>query len=160
MSIYRRTGDKHFQAKWNDPASGCTKQKSTKTNIRLEAERFAVLLEKELNSGTYVEQTKTKRSTFRERYETEVVPGLAEKTAEAIWQTVVQLGEVSGDTAENRKKSEKPEKTQVIRAKESKNMRAQGFEPWTYGLKVIEIVQYLAIKQRFLYLNDIKKGTI
>ncbi len=61
----------------------------------------------------------------------------AEKAAEAIWQTVAHLGDVSGDTAKNRKKSEKPEKTQVIRAKESKKMRAQGLEPWTYGLKVI-----------------------
>ncbi|QDV18737.1 hypothetical protein Pan153_33980 [Gimesia panareensis] len=60
----------------------------------------------------------------------------AEKAAEAIWQTVAQLGDVSGDTTENRKKSEKPEKTQVVRAKESKKMRAQGLEPWTYGLKV------------------------
>lgn len=55
VSIYRRTGGKHFQAKWIDPASGRTKQKSTKTNIRREAERFAARLEKELNNGTYVE---------------------------------------------------------------------------------------------------------
>ena len=84
VSIYRRTGGKHFKAKWIDPASGRIKQKSTKTNIRREAERFAARLEKELNNGTYVEQTKTKWSTFRERYETEVVPGLAEKTADKI----------------------------------------------------------------------------
>ncbi len=38
-------------------------------------------------------------------------------------------------------------------------MRAQGFEPWTYGLKVIEIMHILAGKWRFLYLNDFKKGT-
>lgn len=84
VSIFRRTGGKFFQAKWTDPASGRTKQKSTKTNIRREAERFAARLEKELNDGTYFKQIKTKWSTFRERYETEVVPGLAERTAEKI----------------------------------------------------------------------------
>ena len=81
VSIYRRTGGKFYQAKWIDPASGRTKQKSTKTSIKREAERFAARLEKELNDGTYFEQTKTKWSTFRERYETEVVPGLADKSA-------------------------------------------------------------------------------
>ena len=60
----------------------------------------------------------------------------AEKAAEAIWETVAQLGDVSGDTAENEEKSEGSEMTQVVRAKESKEMRAQGLEPWTYGLKV------------------------
>ncbi len=84
VSIFRRTGGKFFQAKWIDPASGRIKQKSTKTNIRREAERFAARLEKELNCGTYVDQAKAKWSTFRERYETEVVPGLAEKTADKI----------------------------------------------------------------------------
>tara|TARA_R110002095_G_scaffold63618_2_gene53649 strand:+ start:1422 stop:1640 length:219 start_codon:yes stop_codon:yes gene_type:complete len=42
----------------------------------------------------------------------------------------------------------------------SKEMRAQGLEPWTYGLKVIVIVHISAIKQRSLYLNDSIKGTI
>ena len=84
VSIYRRTGGKFYQAKWTDPASGRTKQKSTKTNIKREAERFAARLEKELNQGTYFDQSKTKWSIFRERYETEVVPGLAERTAEKI----------------------------------------------------------------------------
>lgn len=79
VSIYRRTSGKFFQAKWIDPASSRTKQKSTKSNIKRDAERFAARLEKELNDGTYFEQTKTKWSDFRERYETEVMPGLAKK---------------------------------------------------------------------------------
>jgi len=84
VSIYRRTGGKFFQAKWVDPASSRTKQKSTKTNIKRDAERFAARLEKELNDGTYFEQTKTKWSTFRERYETEVVPGFRDRSAEKV----------------------------------------------------------------------------
>ncbi len=84
VSIFRRTGGKFFQAKWTDPASGRTKQKSTKTNIRREAERFAARLEKELNDRTYFEPTKIKWSEFRERYETEVVPGLSQRSSEKV----------------------------------------------------------------------------
>ncbi|WP_417391980.1 hypothetical protein, partial [Gimesia sp.] len=94
VSIFRRTGGKFFQAKWTDPASGRTKQKSTKTNIRREAERFAARLEKELNDRTYFEPTKIKWVEFRERYETEVVPGLAQRSSEKVTTSFNHVGNI------------------------------------------------------------------
>ena len=84
VSIFRPNRGPFFKAKWTDPETGRPKEKSTKTKIRRDAERFAARLEKELRDGTYAEPSRTKWKDFRGRYETEAVPGLAEKTGNKI----------------------------------------------------------------------------
>ena len=82
--LVKRPDSNKYYARWIDPVSLRERRKSTKTNIKRDAERFALRLEKELNEGTYFEQTNTDWSDFRQRYETEVVTALAERTAGKI----------------------------------------------------------------------------
>ncbi len=70
--------------RWVDPDTDREKWQSTKTNIKRDAERIKIQTEKELNEGTYYKIVKTSWSDFRERYETEVVPGMAKGTAGMI----------------------------------------------------------------------------
>jgi len=84
VTIFRPAASPYFKAKWFDPETGLRKVKSTKTKLRREAERFAARLEKELREGTFYEPSKTRWKEFRSRYETEAVPGFAEKTAVKI----------------------------------------------------------------------------
>ncbi|MCX7424244.1 MAG: hypothetical protein NTW96_01185 [Planctomycetia bacterium] len=67
--------------RWTDPETGRVKRKSAKTANRKDALRAAAQWEAELASGR-AQQTGGNLSweQFRERYELEVVPGLAEKT--------------------------------------------------------------------------------
>ncbi|WP_298860408.1 site-specific integrase [uncultured Gimesia sp.] len=75
--LVKRPDTSKYYARWIDPVSLRERRKSTKTSIKRDAERFALKLEKELNEGTYFEQSNTKWSDFKERYETEVMPGFA-----------------------------------------------------------------------------------
>jgi integrase len=84
VTVFRPKRGPFFKVKWVDPESGRQKQKSTKTIIRRDADRFASRLEKELQDGTYFEPTRTKWKDFRLRYETEAVPGLAVKSGNMI----------------------------------------------------------------------------
>lgn len=70
--------------RWIDPDTDREKWQSTKTNIKRDAERIKIQTEKELNEGTYYKIIKTTWADFRERYETEVVPGMAKGTAGMI----------------------------------------------------------------------------
>ena len=74
----KRTG--YFIARWVDPKSGRRRERSTGTKVKREAERFALSLEKELQDGTYFEEKFISWKDARERYETEVLPGLAPNT--------------------------------------------------------------------------------
>jgi len=62
--------------RWVDPETELEKRESTKTKLRRDAERIQRSTEKALNEGTYYKVVKTAWSDFRERYETEVIPGM------------------------------------------------------------------------------------
>ncbi|WP_291176665.1 site-specific integrase [Gimesia sp.] len=82
--LLKRKDSKYWQMRWTDPESGREKRESTKTNLKRDAERVQRATEKELNEGTYYKIVKTEWPAFRERYETEVVPGMAKSTAKMI----------------------------------------------------------------------------
>ena len=81
VTILKPTRGKYYKARWTDPETGQRRERSTKTTKQREAERFAARLEKELQDGTYSDPSAVKWSDFRDRYETEVLPGLSENTA-------------------------------------------------------------------------------
>ena len=72
---------RNLTLRWVDPDTGKTKRKAASTSKRKDAEREAAQLEADIESGR-AQQTggNLSREQFRERYELEVVPGLAEKT--------------------------------------------------------------------------------
>ncbi|MCH9654136.1 MAG: site-specific integrase [Planctomycetes bacterium] len=82
--VIKRSNSNNYYARWTDPVSMREKRKSTKTNIKRDAERFADRLEKELNEGAYFEIPKTTWKDFRQRFETEVVPGFTDRTAQKV----------------------------------------------------------------------------
>lgn len=88
LILFKRDNSKNFYVKWVDPVTLRERRKSTKTKIRREAERFALRLEKELNEGIYYDRSTITWKQFRERYETEVVPGMAKRTSEKISATL------------------------------------------------------------------------
>lgn len=84
-------GDRaHYQLQWRDPITGRLRTKSTKvpnTGLARElkqAERVAGEFEVKLNAGEAIIPSKFTWADFRKRYEAEVVPGLAPRTAEKI----------------------------------------------------------------------------
>ena len=86
INVYltKRKNSKNYQMRWIDPDTDREKWESTKTNIKRDAERIQRATEKELNEGTYYKLVKTTWPDFKERYESEVVPGMAEGTAGMI----------------------------------------------------------------------------
>lgn len=80
----------HYQLQWRDPITGRLRTKSTKVSRsgyardRKQAERVAGEFEVKLNAGEAVIPSKFTWADFRRRYEAEVVPGLATRTAEKI----------------------------------------------------------------------------
>ncbi|WP_299459509.1 site-specific integrase [uncultured Gimesia sp.] len=77
VTVIKRDNSDNYYARWTDPVTFRERRKSTKTKIKRDAERFALRLEKEINEGSYYDQSKTKWADFKERYETEVMPGFA-----------------------------------------------------------------------------------
>lgn len=82
--LLKRKDSKYWQMRWVDPETELEKRESTKTKLRRDAERIQRSTEKALNEGTYYKVVKTAWSDFRERYETEVIPGMADNTAKII----------------------------------------------------------------------------
>lgn len=80
VNVIKRDNSDNYYARWVDPVTFRERRKSTKTKIKRDAERFALRLEKEINEGSYYDQSKTKWSDFKERYKTEVFPGFAEES--------------------------------------------------------------------------------
>ncbi len=78
--LTKRNNSKFFQMRWIDSETGRERWQITKTNIKRDAERIAGQTEKDLNEGTYYRIVKTDWADFRERYETEVVTGMAKRT--------------------------------------------------------------------------------
>ncbi len=81
---------KHFQMQFVDPSTGRKKTKSSGVErdgtkrARIAAEREAAKLESELREGRYHEPLKVTWETFRERYESQVLPGKARATDEKV----------------------------------------------------------------------------
>jgi integrase len=65
-----------------DPFTGRQVQRSTKTTKQSDAVKAAGKWESELNEGRYRKQSRMTWAEFRELYETEVLPGLADGTGE------------------------------------------------------------------------------
>lgn len=80
VTVIKRDNSNNYYARWIDPVTFRERRKSTKTKIKRDAERFALRLEKEINEGSYYDQSRTKWADFKERYETEVFPGFAEES--------------------------------------------------------------------------------
>lgn len=71
---------KFLMMRYVDPATGKQKARSTKTTDRGKAAKLAAQWEAELIEGRYQPASNITWEAFRERYESEVVPSLAEKT--------------------------------------------------------------------------------
>lgn len=84
VSVIKRPNSHNYYVRWTDPITFRERRRSTKTRIKRDAERYALKLEKELNQGTHYDLCKISWQEFRIRYETEVVPGLAQRTSEKV----------------------------------------------------------------------------
>jgi integrase len=84
VRVFKRMDTGFYVARWVDPRTGRDRQKSAQTKIKRDAERFAAKLEKELQEGTYFEEKFISWKNARDRYETEVLPGLASKSGEKM----------------------------------------------------------------------------
>lgn len=73
-----------FTMYYDDPLTGKRCQRSTKCDRRKDAEKAAAKWEAELHEGRYKPASNVLWSDFRERYEKEVLPSLAEKTAAIV----------------------------------------------------------------------------
>jgi integrase len=80
VKTFKPSRSPYFKVRWTDPETDQRREKSTKTKSARDAERFAARLEKELRDGTYADPSRVSWECFRDRYETEVLAGLAEKT--------------------------------------------------------------------------------
>jgi integrase len=87
VGVMKRSGRKYFEAQWVDPVTGLKRTRSTGKIRRRDADRFAAVIEKELQDGTYHERSRLTWADFRERYELEVLSGQRVKTRENMGST-------------------------------------------------------------------------
>jgi integrase len=80
INLVRVQNSRFWAVRFTDPNTGRTIQKSTGTSSKKEAERFLGELRGELLTGRYASPSKITWESFRERYEEQVLPGLALKT--------------------------------------------------------------------------------
>ncbi len=88
IALTRRAGSRNFVIRFLNPATGRFEQKSTRTTIKKEAQRILGELRNELSNGRYHRASETTWSGFRERYEVEVLAGLAAMTAKKATTTL------------------------------------------------------------------------
>ena len=86
INVYlcKRKTSKNYYMRWTDPDSGRDVWQSTKTKVKRDAERWQRSTERELNDGTFCKQSSISWDDFRERYETEQVVSLADRTQDKI----------------------------------------------------------------------------
>ncbi|QDT84780.1 tyrosine-type recombinase/integrase [Gimesia chilikensis] len=84
VTVIKRPNSHNYYVRWTDPVTFRERRRSTKTRIKRDAERYALKIEKELNQGTHYDLCKISWQEFRTRYETEVIPGLAQRTSEKV----------------------------------------------------------------------------
>lgn len=87
-------GRKFLAMRYIDPITGQKIERSTKKSTRKDAEKVAAKWEAEIQEGRYKSPSKVTWSEFRQRYEDEVVPGLAENTAKKIDSTLNAVEEL------------------------------------------------------------------
>ncbi|GAG49182.1 unnamed protein product, partial [marine sediment metagenome] len=86
VSVVEFADRRHYQMQWRDPVSGRKKTKSTgvertgRKKDRDAAQKVAGEFEAELREGRYKPASKVTWAEFRERYELEVLQGLADNT--------------------------------------------------------------------------------
>ena len=80
-------GRKNLYMRYVDPVSGKQVTKSTGTSHQTAALKVAAKWEAELEAGRYKPPSKLTWAEFRERYEAEALPGLAEGTWSKVWTT-------------------------------------------------------------------------
>lgn len=80
VSVIRYPDRKSLVLRYRDPTTSKYKTRSAGTANQRDAERTAAKWEAELREGRYRDPIKTTWEEFRDRYEVEVVPGLAPKT--------------------------------------------------------------------------------
>lgn len=81
VSIFKRAGRKFYEMQYRDAETGNKVRKSTGQSTQRAAERVAAKWEKEiLENGHHGRDGRILWAHFRERYESEVLPRLAEKT--------------------------------------------------------------------------------
>jgi integrase len=84
VSVVAYPDRKHLMMRYQEPVTRKQVARSTGTTNRREAERMAAKWEAELREGRYRAPSHVSWSAFREKYEVEVVPSLAEKTGAMI----------------------------------------------------------------------------
>jgi hypothetical protein len=88
VQVVRYPNRATFQLRWTDPVTGRTKTKTTDVpaveSRRREAERLAGELQADLRNSHDVSPARYGWKTFRERYEAEVAPGLADSSQQKI----------------------------------------------------------------------------
>ena len=73
-----------YKLRWTDPVTGNVREKSTRTKTEREAVRLGQRLQNQLQEKAELEEYGAGWDEFRDRYETEVVAGLAIKTGSKI----------------------------------------------------------------------------
>lgn len=90
VSVVEFGDRRHYMMQWRDPMTRRKRTRTTKVERtgrakdRKEAERVAAKFEAELREGRYHEPLRVTWAEFRERYETEVLPGLAKRTDDRV----------------------------------------------------------------------------
>lgn len=80
VCVFKRAGRRFYECQWVDPDTGRKKTKSTGTDRKREAERFAGTLEKQLREGTYHYVRRITWAHFRQRFEQEEYPKRRQRT--------------------------------------------------------------------------------
>lgn len=84
VHVVKRKDQKNLFMRYKDPMTGRQVSKSTGTNRRKDALKVAGDWESQLREGRYKAPSKVSWEEFEERYENEVVPSMAERTAGKI----------------------------------------------------------------------------
>jgi site-specific recombinase XerD len=80
IKLTRRSGSRNFVMRFDNPATGEFEQRSTGTSNKKEAQRILGELRGELSNGRYQRDSTISWENFRQRYDTEVLAGLAKMT--------------------------------------------------------------------------------
>jgi integrase len=80
-------GRTNLYLRYVDPLTGRQVTKSARTSKQADAKKAAGVWEDQLRNGTYKPKSRVTWKEFRERYESEALPGLATTTAEKVFAT-------------------------------------------------------------------------
>ena len=118
-------GRKYLYMRFIDPDTGKLQERSTGESNERYAERAAGVWQKEIEVGTYKSPSSVTWSEFRLRYENEVVPSLAEKTAAKISATFNALEQYLPVVADGQLKKLTASRISVFQSKLREEGRAE-----------------------------------